>query len=554
MNISDHQGGNVASELPRIEDCFTPEQIGAFRSLGAWPGDVLWSYTERWALERPDHLAVSDGDESLSFLEVRDQAASFAQGLADLGIVPGDRVVVQVPNWVEGLVAYLGVTRLGAVMIPQSIIYRQAELGYVAQKTGARLLVVPGEHRHVDHVAIGLDVMASSPTIEHLVVVRGSAPGATSFGDLVRGAPYAGPLPSADDVHIIIFTSGTTAKPKACVHTTNTYLYCARKLIEGQDLTTDDVMFMASPITHTTGVCCGLVMPTMLGITTVFQDAWDPEVALNRISKYGCSVSVGATPFLQTMAEVYSADRHDVSRFRLFGTGGAPVPGPVVEKAVDRLDCKVMTLFGQSESQPGTFTRLDDPIERIASSDGRAAPGVEIAIFDLDGAEVPRGAEGEICARSPGRMLCYWGDPEGTAATIDADGWCHSGDLGRMDGDGYIRVTGRKKDIIVRGGLNLSALEIEEYVLRHAAVREVAVVGMPDERLGEKVCAFVVVEPGERVALEDVTALLRSFGLAVQKLPERVEVVDDLPRNPTGKVQKHELRERIARSLAAEHT
>jgi acyl-CoA synthetase (AMP-forming)/AMP-acid ligase II len=539
--------------LPRIEDCFTPAQIAAFRSSGAWPDDLLWSYTERWAAERPDHIAVADGDAALSFLEVRDQASSFARGLGDLGVRRGDRVVVQVPNWVEGLVAYLGVTRLGAVMIPQSTIYRQAELTYVVQKTGARVLVVPGQHRNVDHIEIGRAVMGSSPTLEHLVVVRGSAPDATSFEELVRGEPYQGPSASPDDVHVIIFTSGTTAKPKACVHTTNTYLYCARKLIEGQELTAEDVMFMASPITHTTGVECGLVMPTMLGITTVFLDAWDPEAALERISKYGCSVSVGATPFLQTMANVYSADRHDVSRFRLFGTGGAPVPGTVVEQAVERLGCKVMTLFGQSESQPGTFTRLDDPIERIATTDGRAAPGVEIAILDPFGNEVETGAEGEICARSPGRMLSYWGDPEETAATIDPDGWCHSGDLGRMDADGYIRVTGRKKDIIVRGGLNLSALEIEEYVLRHERVREVAVVGMPDERLGEKVCAFVVPEPGEHVDLADVTGLLRSFGLAVQKLPERVEVVADLPRNPTGKVQKHELRDRIAKAIASEH-
>jgi acyl-CoA synthetase len=218
------------------------------------------------------------------------------------------------------------------------------------------------------------------------------------------------------------------------------------------------------------------------------------------------------------------------------------VPGLVVKEAIDRLGCQVMTLFGGTESQPATYTRLGDPIERAINSDGRAARGVEIAILDEAGRELPRGIEGEICSRSPGRILCYWDDLVMTEEAIDPGGWFHTGDLGRMDDLGYIRVTGRKKDIIVRGGLNLSALEIEELVLQHPHVIDVAVVGVADEQLGERACAFIVTDDGMSIPLEEITNMGLKMGITKQKLPERLETISELPRTVTGKVEKYKLR------------
>jgi acyl-coenzyme A synthetase/AMP-(fatty) acid ligase len=533
--------------FPRPEDHFPPERIAGFRSSGAWPDHLIWDYVERWAAERPDSLAFHDGDRGLTFLALRDLSAALAQSLADLGIARGDRVVMQVPNWVEGVIAYCGITRLGAIMVPQSAIYRRADVGYVVQKTQAAALIVPGVHRGFDHLEMAKQIKASSPSLRHLISVRDPRDEVIDFESLLGAAPYTGPVPTADDVHVILFTSGTTARPKACVHTSNTYLFCA--LVQGYDayeVTPDDVMFMPSPIAHTTGLSCGVDLPIMNGIPSILLDAWDPEVALERISRFGCSMSVSAMPFLATLAQAYDPARHDISRFRLFGTGGAPIPGPVVREAQSRLGCDVITLFGGTESQPGTYTRIGDPIERVTGSDGRAADGVDIAVLDELGVEVPHGVEGELCGRSPGRLLCYWEDEAQTAEAIDGNGWFHTGDLGRMDDDGYIRVTGRKKDIIVRGGLNLSALEIEELALSHPRVADVAVVGDPDERLGERACAFVVTDDGQPLDLAELTSFMTEQGATKQKLPERIELVAELPRTTTGKIEKYKLRAMLA--------
>jgi cyclohexanecarboxylate-CoA ligase len=311
------------------------------------------------------------------------------------------------------------------------------------------------------------------------------------------------------------------------------------------------VQFGPSPISHSTGAITSFVLPLIAGASSHLMEAWDPEEGLQRISKYGCTVTVTATAFLQMLLGAYDPDRHDADSLRLWVCAGSPIPGAVVERATTALSgCRVLSLYGRSENFLTTMcTVADDPI-RSSTSDGSAIHGVQVAIVDSDGRPVESGQEGDIAYKGPGHMLEYFRDPEHTADLFTPDGYSRSGDLGVMDEDGFVRVTGRLKDIVIRGGLNISARELEDLLAGYPRFSDVAVVAMPDERLGEKVCLYGVLAP-DAVApsLADVVAYLRERKLATPKLPERLELIDSLPMTATGKVQKHVLRASIASKL-----
>jgi non-ribosomal peptide synthetase component E (peptide arylation enzyme) len=532
-------------ELPTIEARFSAEEMATYRDQGLWTDEVLADLLDRAADERPDGLCVADGHTQLTFVEARDRAWRLASGLAELGIALGDRVAVQLPNWVDAVIAYYAIARIGAVLVPRMLIYREHEVGYAIDRTEAKALIVPDHFRGFDYSAMAMELASVCPSLEHVIVIGDAPDGAVSFESLLAEHPYAGPGAVADDPHVILFTSGTTAQPKGVVHTWNTYFASAVGLARYYECTIDDVCLMPSPIMHNTGLLAGVVTPLLARSATVVQDVWEPSVGLELISRFGCTFSVGATPFVTMMIDAHDPAKYDLSTFRLFACGGAPVPGSVVREAVEVLGCELMTVFGQSESSLQTLTRMGDSVDRVASSDGAAVDGTDIAILDDDGVEVQRGTEGEICSRGPSVMLGYLHEPEHTAEAF-AHGWFHSGDLGRMEDDGYIRVTGRKKDIIIRGGVNISPTEIEEFILEHPLVAVVSIVGMPDRKLGEKACAFVVPAGDEVPTLEAITSFLREKKIAAQKLPERLEVRSELPMTATGKVEKYRLREEAA--------
>jgi non-ribosomal peptide synthetase component E (peptide arylation enzyme) len=536
----------------QIKSRYTAEQVAAFHEAGLWGEEVLWDYLERAVAKRPDVLCVADGREEVTFSEMRDRSLRVAEGLCGLGVGRGDRVVVQLPNWVEAVVAYYAIARLGAVFVPRMVLYRYHEVRDAVDRTEAKAIIVADEFRGFDHGQMAMDLVAECPSLGAAVVVGKAPTGSIPFADLEKSGHYAGPQPDADDVHIILFTSGTTAAPKGVMHTFNSYVTCAKGLLEGLRISADDVCFMPSPIMHNTGLNTGVLLPVVAQGSSILQDVWEAGEALDRISSRGCTYTLGATPFVTMMVDALDEERHDLSKFRVFGCGGAPVPASVVRDAVSVLGCTLTTIFGQSESSLQTMTSLDDSVDRVSSSDGQAVPGTEVAILDDEGSELPRGEEGEICSRGPGVMLGYWQEAQQTADAFTEDGFFRSGDLGRMDGDGYIRVTGRKKDVIIRGGMNLSATEIEELVLEHPAVAQVAVVGMPDRRLGERICAFVVVAGEQAVELDELTTFLRAKRIANQKLPERLEIREELPMTPTGKVEKFKLRDEITALLDSE--
>ena len=542
-------------------DRYSPAQISGFLDRGHWDRGSLAESVDRLTDAAPDRLALTDGYGRLTRGELRGQAARLARSLQGLGIRAGDRVQAQLPNWNEFVVLYLALARLGAVMVPTMPVYRDDEVAYVLERSAARISFVPGSFRHFDHVEMMRRVRGDLPDLEQVVVVRGEpGEGELAFGDLVAGgdvpgADELGPYPDADLAHAVIFTSGTESRPKGCQHTYATMAFTAHTLARDVfRLTEDDVMFMPTPITHATGLAAGLMSPLLYGAAIHLVDVWEPRDALRRIAEHRTTVSIAATPFLQmTLGAVQADPSADLSSMRVWASAGAPIPESMLRSWREHIPtCAALPVYGNSEALIVTAMRFDDPAEKAVASDGRAPDGVVVQIRDEDGRALPAGEEGEIAFSSPGLMLGYWRDPERTAAAIGPDGFFRSGDLGRLDDEGFLRVTGRIKDLIIRGGINISAREVEENSAAHPAVAAIAAVAMPDERLGEKVCAFVVPAGDQRVTVAELARFLREERrIAAQKCPERIVFVDELPTTATGKVQKFLLRQQAATLVAA---
>lgn len=547
--------------VPTIDQRFGPEAAVRFREAGYWSDDSLCEWVDHWATESPNHRAVSDGTLDLDYARLQQDSLQLAVWLGQQGVVAGDRVAVQLPNWAEFVVAYIAVNRIGAVLVPVMPVYREREVRHILQSSGAVVAVTAGTFRGFDHLDMFRTLQAELPTLRQLLTVRsGDAGGSgeTAYGEVVTGRPVTreinaaefGPRPPADAGHAIIYTSGTESAAKGCYHTWNTLAFTARTLAhEIFQMTAEDTMYMPSPVSHSTGVVIGIVTPLLVGAGIHLQDVWEPAEGLRRIEQYRCSITATATPFVRMALDAAATESRDLSSVRAWLCAGAPIPSSLaVEFREVFTNGTLLPLYGCTEILAATVCRLDDPIERIAGSDGRAATaGVELKTIDADGNETAPGEAGEICYRGPGAVLGYWGDPEKTAATIDADGWHHTGDLGKLDADGYLRVTGRLKDIIIRGGQNLSAREIEEHLITHPQVRDAAVVAYPDQRLGEKVCAYLITDQGAGLDVEAIRSfLVGERGLAVQKAPERVVCVEEFPMTASGKVQKFLLRQQAA--------
>jgi cyclohexanecarboxylate-CoA ligase/acyl-CoA synthetase len=526
-----------------------------YRANGWWQPKTLAAYLDEFASSAPDRVFVTDGSRSLTYADLQGEAYRFGAALRGLAVKPGDRVVVQLPNWAEFVVAYLALARIGAVLVPIMPIYRHSEVQYVLGHSEAVAVITCGTFRNFDYQQMYGDLRGACPLLRHLIVARGGETGDSvlAFDDLARrgstdvpGADDLGPGAGPDEPHAVVYTSGTESRPKGCAHTWNSIGYNVRGLWQQTlRLTADDVMFMPSPVTHSTGLVLGVGVPLASGAALHLMDAWEPAEGLRRIEQYRCTASATATPFVQMALAAYDPDKNDVSTMRVWLCAGAPIPPAMVERvAAEWPECTLLPLWGCSEVMGGSVCSLDDPLSATSHSDGRAAfPGVELKILDSYSAEASPGVEGEICYRGPGRMLGYWGDPERTVAAIDEDGWYHTADLARMDEDGYVRITGRIKDIIIRGGSNISAREVEDHALTHPKVTAAAAIGVPDEVMGERVFLFVVASAAGEPSFEELVTYLKvERQIAPNKLPERFAVVAELPMTATGKIQKFELR------------
>jgi cyclohexanecarboxylate-CoA ligase len=538
---------------------FDAGTIARYVRDGEWANRTLDDYLETHARERGDKLAIVDRRWRLTYRELNRLAHRVACGLLHLGVGPGDVISIQMPNWAEWLIVYCAATKIGAVTNSIGAVYREHEVGYILDYAGTSVMVIPDEFRGFSYTEMLSGLRSKLPALRDVLVVGDRIPsGMRSFAAFLdtpweerySAGDVAARRPDPNQVTTLMFTSGTEANPKGVMHTHNTLGVGTRQPYDVLDLRDDDVVFMASPIGHVTAVLLAARMPLMYGMTTVWQDLWNPEAAVELIAREGCTFTFSATPFLHGLLYAPNANRDTLRTFRLFGCGGAPIPRELVRRAEDVHGFHVGACYGSSEALVVSATTPDAPRERRYSADGRILPEVESRIVDPDtGAPKKPGEDGELEVRTPALFAGYYRDPERTAAVVTAERWYRTGDLCTLDDEGYLNVVGRKKDMIIRGGANISAREIEELLFTHPKVANVACVAMPDPVLGERVCAFVICAPGESLAFDEMVAFLRDKRIAAWKLPERLEIRDAFPMTTSGKVQKYLLRDEIARLM-----
>ena len=460
-----------------------------------------------------------------------------------------DVVSCQFPNWWQFTALSLACVRIGAIINPIMPIFRERELKFMLGLAESNVFVIPHEFRGFDYAAMARGIRSELPSLRHLLIVGGEGP--ESFEqvllDLQRDADqdaterFKARRPTADNVMELLYTSGTTGEPKGVMHTANTLFSNLRPYAERLRLGRDDVVLMASPMAHQTGFMYGLMMPIMLGATAALQDIWEPKQAATRIGNEHVTFTMASTPFLSDLTDVVETNNHDVSSLRVFLSAGAPIPRVLVERATQVLKANIVSAWGMTENGAVTTTKLDDPPQKAFHTDGCTLPGMEVRITDHVNNPLPPGAEGRLMTRGCSNFVGYLKRPQ--LYGHDAEGWFDTGDLARIDADGYIRITGRSKDIIIRGGENIPVVEIEGLLFRHPAIQAVAIVGYPDPRLGERACAFVVPKARHTFSQAEMVEFLEREKVIKQYLPERLEIVDELPRTPSGKVQKFKLRE-----------
>ena len=519
-----------------------------YRRRGLWGSrtfnDVLEdACTKTWP-DREFVVASPTRPASLTFREMHARGLRLAGALHALGLRKGDVLAMEMPNWMEACLLYHAATALGVVVTPIIHIYQAKEVEFILRQSRAKAFVVPDDWRGVDYLAMVEAIRPRLPDLEQVIVAGDKIPdGCIAFADLERTAAVDFPRPkiSPDEPHILAYTSGTTADPKGVVHSHNTLLAECRQTRASSGGDQGDVFLCPNPLGHIAGIFSALIAPFMYGYhKLVLMDGWDPKWALELIQEHRVTRTGGATFFALTLVNAPEFADYDLSSMQLFGLGGAGVP-PAIVQQLHSLGWNSSRSYGCTEHPSITMGTLDDPPDKSAFTDGRPQRDVEVRLVDDDGDDVAPGAEGEVLSRGPDQFLGYM-DPAMDAEAFDTAGWFRTGDIGRLDDDGYLVITDRKKDIIIRGGENISAREVEETLATHPKVQESAVTAVADPTYGERVCAFVITRDGQPLTLEEVLAHFKAQGVAKQKTPERLELVTEFPRTLSGKVQKYVLR------------
>jgi cyclohexanecarboxylate-CoA ligase len=519
---------------------------------GFWPNHVLTDYFDAWLNSRPNDTALiahrtDQGTETrLTYAELDVHVNNIAANLTRMGVQPGDVVSYQLPNRWEFVALLLACIRIGAVSNPLMPIFRRRELEFMVGRVGAKILIVPAIFRNFDHAAMAGKLQPALPALEHVIIVDGQSE--QSFAVQLLAAPASQPASNAsltpNQVLKVMYTSGTTGEPKGVMHTSNTLLSTIIALVDRIGVTGKDVMFVPTPFAHSFGFVYGIMLSVHLGIPLVTLDVWKPATAITLMERHGVTFSFGTPPFLSDLAYFPSVRQRKLDNLRLFLASGAPIPRALAREAERNFGLKVEVAFGMTEL--GIVSATDPARPDLGrDSDGYDLASCETRIVDAERRELPPSSAGSLECRGSSTFVGYHRRPDLYA--VDAEGWFDTGDLAKKNAAGCLQIVGRKKDIIIRGGENIPVVEVEKLIHEMPQVREAALVAMPDLRLGERVCAYITTHAGAPLSLTEVVEFLEGRGLARQYLPERLELVEGLPKTPSGKIQKYLLREQAAR-------
>lgn len=535
------------------------DRAARYRAAGFWRDETIAQRFTRMAQRDPDKIAIVDGGRRIIYADALATVERIAQNLLNLGVEKDAVIALQAPNCAEFPLLHFAVQRIGRLFLPLHDSWRHAEIEHLLELSGASVLIVPGVYRDFDYVAMAREIQPRLSRLRHIYRLDKPVDDTPAFDELTRVVSIDAEAldevpPDADAPGAIMLSGGTTAMSKISRYSSNNLINMQSYLASAIELTPDDIAVALAPCgTGATGYISPILTPLLWGATTVILPRWhDPEEAIDLIVRESCTYAVGIPTQLTRMVPgLEKRNASHFAKFRVFSNAGAPLPFATASRIEELMGCRIQTVYGATDGGTPTLTNIRDPEEKRRTTVGRVVPGYECDLRDPNGQIVANGECGEIYWRGPDKSWGYLNDDAATAAAFTPDHFYRSGDLGSFDPDGYLRIIGRVRDMILRGGRNISPRTVEEQLIKHPAVLEVAVAAMPDPELGERACAFVVLRPASTLTLPEVVAFLKDCQLAVWQLPERLEILDDLPRSTGGKVAKAQLTALVAGKLQA---
>lgn len=522
------------------------------------PTDVrtlsLWQVLDYVAQGEPDNEAVVFNSKRISFAHLKKQVEQCAAGLIRHGLQKGDKLAVILPNWPEFLVTYFAVARIGAILVPFNVRYRNNEIEYMLRNCGAKILISCAEFDSFDYISMINKLRPALPDLEHVIVVGQAAggPGLISWETLVHETtvvPAPAVINPVEDLFTILYTSGTTGVPKGVMLTHANIVRNGLALAEMLEATSQDILLAAVPFNHVFGLSATIAFAFTVGMKLVLMDIYKPLAALQLVQGERITIKHGVPTMFILELNHPNFRNYDLSTLRTGIIAAAPAPVEVVRRIREDMGCNIAIGYGLTETSPDiTITRFDDSDQIRAETVGRALPGVEIKIVDDNGDEVKTGDVGELLTRSEYVMKGYYKMPEATAAVLDKAGWFATGDLATLDDEGNVRIVGRKKEMINRAGLKIYPREVEELYYTHPQIQEVAVIGLPDPVLGEKSCACIKLRDGQSATVDELKGFVRGK-LADYKVPDFIQFVEAFPMTSSGKIRKMELRDALAKRV-----
>jgi non-ribosomal peptide synthetase component E (peptide arylation enzyme) len=531
-----------------------------YRAQGLWRDETLAERFRRVASRSPSKVAIVDGNRRFTYREALNVVDSLSHSLLALGLEKGGVVGFQAPNCAEFLLMHLATHQIGRLFLPLHDSWRSAEIQHLMARTNASVLVVPGIYRDFDHAAMIAHIRPALPALKYCFRLDGHSTGFEDFSALTQSGrsttvDLASDMPDPDAPAAIMLSGGTTAMSKMSRYSSNNLLNMLGNFVNAVELSEHDIAAALAPCgTGATGYVYPMLTPLLWGATSVILRRWqDPEDAIDLILREQCTYAVGIpTQLTRMVPALMKRTPREFVALRVFANAGAPLPFETAKNIEALMHCRIQTVYGATDGGTPTMTRLTDPDDKRLGTVGREMPGFECELRDLSGNPAGAGDSGEIYWRGPDKSWGYLADEEATAKAFTRDNFYISGDLGVFDADGYLKIIGRVRDMILRGGRNISPITVEEQLIRHPAVLEVAVAAMPDPELGERACAFVVLKSNATLTFDEAISFLRECHLAVWQLPERLEVLHELPRSTGGKVAKAQLTAQVTQKLQQE--